>query len=170
MRVMNNLEQFRHIHTFILDLDQAFSGPSTLVTTKGKLIWRFSKKDEFAVRHAIDSGYNIAVISREDPAGAEDRLRSLGVTDLFFETSDRLDAYTELLETHQYQEDGILYLGGDLEDLDPMMKAGLPACPFDSPPELISISKYISPFPGGDGCVRDVIVKVLKLHHNWPQV
>lgn len=123
-----------------------------------------------AVRYAVDAGYNIAMISREDSSGIEERLNALGVTDLFFDISDRLETFTELVEIRQFNEDGILYMGGDLEDLDPMMKVGLPACPYDSPPELIGISKYVSPFLGGSGCVRDVIEKVLKLHHNWPLV
>jgi len=33
--------------------------------------------------------------------------------------------------------------------------------------EIKRVSKYISPFEGGSGCVRDVIEKVLKLQDQW---
>jgi 3-deoxy-D-manno-octulosonate 8-phosphate phosphatase (KDO 8-P phosphatase) len=44
---------------------------------------------------------------------------------------------------------------------------GLPACPSDAVNEVREAAKYISPFSGGNGCVRDVIEKVLKLKGHW---
>ena len=48
-----------------------------------------------------------------------------------------------------------------------MMMAGLATCPSDAVVEIKSISEYISTFPGGHGCVRDVIEQVLKLQGKW---
>ena len=48
-----------------------------------------------------------------------------------------------------------------------MIEAGLPCSPCDAVPEIKQIAKYISSFPGGKGCVRDVIEKVLKLNDDW---
>jgi 3-deoxy-D-manno-octulosonate 8-phosphate phosphatase (KDO 8-P phosphatase) len=48
-----------------------------------------------------------------------------------------------------------------------MLNVGLPCCPIDAVSEIKSISKYISPFKGGEGCGRDVIEKVLKLRGTW---
>ena len=39
--------------------------------------------------------------------------------------------------------------------------------PVDAASEIKSIAAYISPLPGGAGCVRDVIEKVLKLRGDW---
>ena len=67
----------------------------------------------------------------------------------------------------------VLYMGDDLPDLLVLEKAGLPCCPADAAIEVKKISKYISPFKGGNGCVRDVIEKVLKLNGHWnfhPQI
>ena len=61
----------------------------------------------------------------------------------------------------------ILYMGDDIPDLESMQTVGLPCCPADAAPELKQLSKYISPFKGGEGCVRDVIEKVLKLNADW---
>jgi 3-deoxy-D-manno-octulosonate 8-phosphate phosphatase (KDO 8-P phosphatase) len=48
-----------------------------------------------------------------------------------------------------------------------MQKVGLPCCPADACPEIIEISHYISTLKGGDGCVRDVIEKVMRLQGKW---
>ena len=66
----------------------------------------------------------------------------------------------------------ILYLGDDLPDYPVMRKVGLPCCPADAVPEILGLSKYVSPYRGGEGCVRDVIEKVMRLKGQWtvPQV
>jgi 3-deoxy-D-manno-octulosonate 8-phosphate phosphatase (KDO 8-P phosphatase) len=48
-----------------------------------------------------------------------------------------------------------------------MLQAGLPCCPADSAAEIKHISRYVSSNKGGEGCVRDVIEKVLRLQSNW---
>ena len=61
----------------------------------------------------------------------------------------------------------ILYMGDDLPDYEVMRRVGLPTCPNDAVPEIREISHYISPYKGGEGCVRDVIEKVMKLNGVW---
>jgi 3-deoxy-D-manno-octulosonate 8-phosphate phosphatase (KDO 8-P phosphatase) len=48
-----------------------------------------------------------------------------------------------------------------------MQLVGLPTCPADAAEEIKAISAYISPVKGGQGCVRDVIEKVLKVQGLW---
>jgi 3-deoxy-D-manno-octulosonate 8-phosphate phosphatase (KDO 8-P phosphatase) len=43
----------------------------------------------------------------------------------------------------------------------------LACCPQDAVQEIKNISQYISTYKGGEGCVRDVIEKVLKLNNDW---
>ena len=58
-------------------------------------------------------------------------------------------------------------MGDDIPDYAAMQLCGLPCCPSDAVPEIQAIAKYISPYKGGEGCVRDVIEKVLKLNNDW---
>jgi 3-deoxy-D-manno-octulosonate 8-phosphate phosphatase (KDO 8-P phosphatase) len=44
---------------------------------------------------------------------------------------------------------------------------GLPCCPADAVNEVKETATYISPFAGGNACVREVIEKVLKLNDKW---
>jgi 3-deoxy-D-manno-octulosonate 8-phosphate phosphatase (KDO 8-P phosphatase) len=60
-----------------------------------------------------------------------------------------------------------LYMGDDIPDLPSMKKAGMPCAPADAAPEILQTARYISPYNGGHGCVRDVIEKILRLHGNW---
>jgi 3-deoxy-D-manno-octulosonate 8-phosphate phosphatase (KDO 8-P phosphatase) len=48
-----------------------------------------------------------------------------------------------------------------------MLKASIAAAPVDAVSEIKQISHYISDKKGGEGCVRDVIEKVMKARNNW---
>ena len=55
-----------------------------------------------------------------------------------------------------------------IPDLQVMKLVGVACCPSDAVPEIKSISKYISPINGGNGCVRDIIEQTLKVQNQWP--
>lgn len=61
----------------------------------------------------------------------------------------------------------VLYMGDDLPDMDVLKSVGLACCPADAVPEVKALCHYISAKNGGDGCVRDVIEKVLKMNGHW---
>ena len=58
-------------------------------------------------------------------------------------------------------------MGDDIPDIEPMKAIGLPTCPNDAAEEVQGISEYISNFPGGRGCVRDIIEQVLRAQGKW---
>ena len=58
-------------------------------------------------------------------------------------------------------------MGDDMPDIKVMQKCGIAACPNDAVTQVKKISSYISPFNGGNGCVRDIIEQTMLLHGNW---
>jgi 3-deoxy-D-manno-octulosonate 8-phosphate phosphatase (KDO 8-P phosphatase) len=80
---------------------------------------------------------------------------------------DKLEKLKELINAYQLQKEEILYMGDDIPDFEVMQYCGLACCPADAVSEIKTISKYISPLKGGEGCVRDVIEKVMKLQGKW---
>jgi 3-deoxy-D-manno-octulosonate 8-phosphate phosphatase (KDO 8-P phosphatase) len=58
-------------------------------------------------------------------------------------------------------------MGDDIPDYPILQRAGVSACPSDAAVEIKETVDYISHFPGGRGCVRDVIEQVLRLHNQW---
>lgn len=166
---MNNLEKFNEIHTFVFDVDGVMTNSNLLILEDGKLLRQMSIRDGFALKHAIQQDYKICVISGGSSEGVRYRLKSLGVTDIYTGRDDKLAAFEEYLYAYDLNPDEVLYMGDDLPDIEVLWKVGLPTCPADAAPEVMRIVKYISPKRGGEGCVRDVIEKVLRLHGKWPK-
>ena len=68
---------------------------------------------------------------------------------------------------YNLQEEEIVYMGDDIPDYDVMKSVGIPCCPSDAAIEIKEISIYISPYKGGEGCVRDIIEQTLRLKGLW---
>jgi 3-deoxy-D-manno-octulosonate 8-phosphate phosphatase (KDO 8-P phosphatase) len=95
------------------------------------------------------------------------RLKKLGIGDVYMSVLDKKDFVAQHIAKNNLQWEEILYMADDLPDLALMKMVGLPCCPADAVPEILELSKYISPVNGGFGCVRDVIEKVLRVQDKW---
>jgi 3-deoxy-D-manno-octulosonate 8-phosphate phosphatase (KDO 8-P phosphatase) len=91
----------------------------------------------------------------------------LGVKDIYLKSRNKLDNFNTFLKKYNLQKSDVLFMGDDIPDFDVMKEAGIPVCPSDADSEIRQISSYISDKKGGEGCVRDVIEQVLRLHNNW---
>lgn len=164
---MNHLEAFREVHTFFFDLDGVLTDSNVLVLEDGRLLQRMNQRDALALKTAAEQEYRIVIISSRRSDGLRERLSELGITEFYLGVDDKLEAYEEVVNLYELDEEGILYMGDDWPDYLCMRRVGMPVCPYDAIPEIIKISKYVSPQKGGAGCVRDVIEKVLRLHDHW---
>lgn len=166
---MNHLESFSAIHTFIFDVDGVLTNNEILITEAGELLRKMNVRDGLAIKIAIDKGYRIAIITGGRSEGVKKRLEALGIKDIYSGISNKLEAFDEFMETYDLDPVGVLYMGDDLPDYPVMRRVGMATCPKNSAPELFPIANYISPYNGGEGCVRDVIEKVLRLKGEWSE-
>jgi 3-deoxy-D-manno-octulosonate 8-phosphate phosphatase (KDO 8-P phosphatase) len=160
-------EYLNHITTFIFDVDGVLTDGTVTVTTSGELLRTMHTKDGFALKTAIDAGYNVCVISGGSNEGVRARLKGLGITDIYLGVFDKVEQMMEYMDSYNIKAENILFMGDDIPDYLVMKKVGLPCCPQDAVPEIKSISKYVSHKNGGKGAVRDVIEQVLKVQGKW---
>lgn len=161
------LEKIKHIKAFILDVDGVLTDGTVLVTETGEQHRRFNIKDGYALQLAVKRGYHVVVLSGGRSKGIELRLKGLGISEIYLGLDSKVETYHNFLESSGYSREQVLYMGDDIPDLQVIKLAGLAVCPADAVEEIKSICDYISPKKGGEGCVRDVIEKVLKIQGNW---
>jgi 3-deoxy-D-manno-octulosonate 8-phosphate phosphatase (KDO 8-P phosphatase) len=164
---MNVLEKFKDITTFIFDVDGVLTDNTLHITESGELLRSMNARDGFAMKLALESDYNIAIITGGKSEGVVKRLNGLGIVDIYKGIHDKVEAYHDYLACYDIRPENILYMGDDVPDFDVMRRVGLPTCPADAVPEIIQVAQYVSPKNGGQGCVRDVIEKVMRLHNKW---
>lgn len=161
------MDLFKHITTFIFDVDGVLTDGTVLVLENGLQARRMNIKDGYALQLAIKKHYRILIISGAAASPVVDRLNKLGITEVHMGVTDKKSFVKNFIVNHNLNIEQVLFMGDDMPDLAAMSMVGLPACPSDAVNEVREAAKYISPFGGGNGCVRDVIEKVLKLKGHW---
>ncbi len=163
----NFKEDLQKIKAFVFDVDGVFTDGKLYLSPDGEYVRAVNIKDGYIVQYAIKKGYPIAIISGGNSETVRERFKKLGVTDIYLNSMDKLDDFEDFYFKYELKPEDILYMGDDIPDIEVMKIVGLPTCPGDAVEEIKSISKYISTYNGGGGCVRDVIEQVLRLQGNW---
>ena len=160
-------EIMNDITTFVFDVDGVLTDGSVFVNTTGEMLRTMNIRDGYALKAAVDNGYNVCIISGGSNEGVRVRLRNLGITDIHLGTPDKVATFDEYTDVYSILPEQVLYMGDDIPDYHVMQLVGLPTCPQDACPEIKGISKYISHQNGGKGAVRDVIEQVMKVQGKW---
>ena len=164
---MNILEKFKPISTFIFDVDGVLTDGTVLVLENGVQARRMHIKDGFALQMAVSMGYRVLIVSGGNSPQVSDRLEKLGIKEIHMGILDKKAFVADFIQKNKLEKSNVLYMADDLPDLPVMEIVGLPCCPADAVNEIKEAVLYISPLPGGEACVRDVIEKVLKLNDHW---
>ncbi|GAB3928074.1 KdsC family phosphatase [Mucilaginibacter myungsuensis] len=161
------LSKLHEITTFVFDVDGVLTDGSVFVTDSGDKFRQFNIKDGYALQLAVKCGYKVAAISGAVAESTRIRLNDLGVKDVFMASKDKVATLKNYLEHMGIDASTAVFMGDDIPDMKVMQYCGLPVCPADAVEEIKAISTYISPIPGGKGCARDIIEKVMKVQGKW---
>ncbi|MHC1708157.1 MAG: KdsC family phosphatase [Bacteroidales bacterium] len=163
----NYKEKLKHITTFIFDYDGVLTGGTVLINVDGELLRTANVKDGYALKHARELGYNIAIISGGRSESVRLRFKPLGIHDVFLNAGNKKEILNTYMKDKGISPENILFMGDDIPDYHLMKEAGVSACPCDAVEEIKSVADYISHLKGGEGCARDVIEQVMKIQGRW---
>lgn len=163
----NYKERLIHVKQFIFDMDGVFTNGKALILSTGQTARELNLRDAYAIQKATSSGLNVALISRGTDEAYKEKLRYIGVQDVYMGYFDKQEALDDLQAIYGWETNDMLYMGDDLPDLGVMAKVGISCCPNDAVPEVRQRVDYISHFKGGEGCVRDIIEQSMKLRGLW---
>lgn len=163
----NYKELLEKVKCFIFDVDGVLTNGKLLISDQGTLLRSMNVKDGFAMKYALSRGFKVCIISGGTNEGVRERLKTLGITDVYLGAHNKVEVLDEYLDIYGISRDEVAYMGDDIPDVYPMKELLLPTCPQNAVPEVKKIAKYISHKDGGKGCVRDLIEQVLKTQGKW---
>ncbi|MFZ0281779.1 MAG: HAD hydrolase family protein [Bacteroidales bacterium] len=163
----NFKEDLSAIKGFVFDIDGVLSLQTINLTAFAVPNRTINLRDGYALQLAVKKGYHIGVISGCNSKEYRKRLKSLGINDIYLNSHAKLDHFKAFMMKHNLKASEVLFMGDDIPDYEVMKAAGVPVCPADADSEIKQIASYISDKKGGEGCVRDVIEQVLRLHNSW---
>jgi 3-deoxy-D-manno-octulosonate 8-phosphate phosphatase (KDO 8-P phosphatase) len=160
-------EDLRTIKAFVFDVDGVISSNQVLLHASGDMMRSVNTKDGFAIKTAIEAGFKVGIITGARSESLRGRFNDLGTEDVYLFSSDKVADLQSFVKKYQLELSQVLYMGDDVPDLGAMKLVGMPTCPNDATNEVQAVSRYISNYPGGHGCVRDVIEQVLRTQGFW---
>lgn len=164
---MNYKSKLHDIKAFVFDFDGVMTDGSVWVYADRETVRCGNIKDGYAIQYAVKKGYIIALISGATSLSINNRMESLGVTQIYTGCANKMETYRKFLTINKLTESQVLCMGDDIPDYEIMSHCGVAACPSDAAVEIKEISDYISICAGGKGCVRDVIEQTLRLQGQW---
>jgi 3-deoxy-D-manno-octulosonate 8-phosphate phosphatase (KDO 8-P phosphatase) len=163
----NFKEELGKVKAFIFDIDGVLSLQTISLNVFGVPNRTVNLRDGYALQLAVKKGYYIGIISGSNSKEYLKRLKLLGIKDIYLNSRSKIDNYNSFKIKHQLNDSEILFMGDDIPDFEVMKHAGVPVCPLDADSEIRQVALYISDKRGGEGCVRDIIEQVLRLHNKW---
>lgn len=163
----NFKEDLARVRAFVFDIDGVLSLQTINLNSFGVPNRTVNLRDGYALQLAVKKGYHIGIISGCKSKEYLRRLKLLGIKDVYLNSKLKSEHFTSFIAKYNLDRSQVLYMGDDIPDFEVMKMAGVPVCPSDADSEIKQISAYVSDKKGGEGCVRDVIEQVLRLHNKW---
>ncbi|MCQ2203210.1 MAG: HAD hydrolase family protein [Bacteroidales bacterium] len=163
----NFKEDLTNIKAFAFDVDGVLSRTVETMFPDGQPMRTANIKDGYVIQLAVKLGYKVAIITGGKTDAILNRFSALGVTDIFMGQSTKLQTYKDWRDKYGLTDDQVMYMGDDMPDIPVLKTVGMPVCPCDAVSDVKQIVRYVSPFCGGECCVRDVMEQVLRAQGKW---
>jgi len=159
---------YKKVHTIVFDFDGVFTNNKVLVSDNGnetvicdrgeglglELLRKFCNEE----KHNI----NLFILSREKNNVVSSRAKKLSI-ECFQGIDNKLEFLQSELSSEGLTNDGLVYLGNDLNDLEVMDFAGFSVAPIDSHQRILSIADEVIEKKGGYGFVREFIERFIDI-------
>ncbi len=159
----------KNIKAFAFDVDGVLTDGGILADLNGELYRTFDSKDGMALRMAHLKGYHLAIITGGRSESIRQRFKTCGVKpeDVYLGSRAKIEDFNDFCSRHNLKPEEVMYFGDDLPDIPVMVACGCGACPSDAVDEVKEIADLISTRPGGKGCARECIQKVMTAKGDW---
>ena len=102
-----------NIRLLILDVDGVLSDGLIYMGNNGEELKAFNVRDGYGIRCALTSDIEVAIITGRKAKLVEDRCATLGITHLYQGQSNKLIAFSDLLEKLAIAPENVAYVGGN---------------------------------------------------------
>jgi 3-deoxy-D-manno-octulosonate 8-phosphate phosphatase (KDO 8-P phosphatase) len=156
------LQKLNQIALVIFDVDGVLTDNTVYMGSDGFELKRFNIADGLGIHMAQKHGIKIALLSGRKSPSTITRARELGITDVYQDTSNKIEYYDALKAKYSIEDQHIVYVGNDLIDLPIMKQCGLAVAVPDSPQSVLKAAHYVTKKAGGFGAAREILDMILE--------
>jgi len=147
------------------------------VMTDGRIIYDnagietkvFHVRDGLGIKLWQKSGFSFGIVTSRNSQIVRLRAAELGVAHVRQGFDEKLPAAMDVMRQVGVEPAQVCYIGDDLPDLAVMRCVGLAVAPADACTDVRRVAKWVMRSSGGDGCVRELIERLLKAKSRWEE-
>ena len=158
------------IRLIVSDVDGVWTDGRIIYLGEDREIKEFNVRDGLAVKLAQKVGIQVALITSRHSAALERRARELGIKELRQSAVSKLDETQRVAQKLGLEFEQLAYIGDDLPDLAPMVRAAISAAPSDAAPEVLGAATWKLTAAGGRGAFRELVERLLRERGEWDVV
>ena len=153
---------YKKIEAIILDFDGVLTNNFAYVNEFGEESVRISRADGLAFDAIKYLGLKCYILSSEKNEVVKQRSKKLGIK-CFAGIKDKKEKLISICSSNKININRVIYIGNDVNDLIVIRICGYSCCPKDSHPLIKKNVTKCLHSNGGDGVVRELIEKILKI-------
>ena len=150
------------LRLLLLDVDGVLTNGTLLFSPEGEESKGFNTQDGFGIRLLQEAGVDVGVITARSSAAVSARCKNLKMRYVYQGSSDKLQAYNDILQKGGIKPFEIGYMGDDWLDLILLKRVGFAAAPANAVAEVKNTVHYTTSQQGGGGAVREVCDIILR--------
>jgi len=155
------LERAAQIRLAVFDVDGVLTDGRLHFLPDGSEIKVFNSQDGLGLQMLREAGVTCAIISGRGGAALEKRAKNLGVTHLYQNCHNKLDALSQLCQQLQLELMQVAHLGDDLPDLPLIRRVGLGMAVANGNAFVRGQAHAVTVARGGDGAAREFCELIL---------
>ncbi len=157
------------VKLIVLDVDGTLTDGGVHYDAQGNEHKHFHIHDGLGIVMGLCAGLRFAVVSGRSSVAVEQRMRGLGITDLYLGIGDKAGRMRAIMAAQNLSPLEVAYIGDDLNDLPAFDVAGVRIAVADAAPLLRARADWVTPRVGGRGAVRDAIDYILTVQDRYEE-
>jgi 3-deoxy-D-manno-octulosonate 8-phosphate phosphatase (KDO 8-P phosphatase) len=162
-------ERLRDLKAIAMDVDGVLTDGLLHLDSRGEEFKAFHVQDGLGIVLARRSGLIITWISSRKSKVLALRAKELGIDALYQNRVDKLEAFQDFLKKFRLIPHQVCYIGDDLVDLPILTRVGFAVAVSNAAKDVRSCVDYVTELQGGQGAVREVIEKIMKVQGTWKE-
>ena len=154
-------ERAGKILMLVLDVDGVLTDGKLYFDNAGNEMKAFNSRDGLGMKALQRCGIEVAVITGRKSAIVSQRMAQLDIRHVYQGCEDKLEAFTQLLETTGLNAEQVCYVGDDWVDLPVLLRAGLAISVADADEHVKEHVHWVTQRNGGEGAVREICNLIL---------
>ncbi|MCD6038901.1 MAG: kdsC [Gammaproteobacteria bacterium] len=164
------IEKAKKIRLLTFDVDGVLTAGGMHYGKEGIESKHFHVHDGQGIRHLLQTGVNIAVITACKSPIVKRRMEDLGITHIYQAQSDKKMAYENLKEKLQLSDEEIAYAGDDFPDLPILNRVGLAITVANAPKIMQQYVHWTTKNKGGKGAAREICDFIMQAQGTYQSI